>query len=96
MTTDSGVASKFLHAAIFFIAANTSAFNFPFSALESQVQALHAAAYTATEAVNARGGTVAARLQDIPNCIQEIAGHGVHQGTAVALAVVQTLTGNDL
>ena len=64
--------------------------------MESQVQALHAAAYTATEAVNARGGTIAARLQDIPNRIQEIAGHGVHQGAAMALAVVQTLSGNDL
>jgi len=42
--------------------------------LESQIQALHAAAATSTEAVNAQGETVAARLQDIPNRVQEIAG----------------------
>ena len=64
--------------------------------MESKVQILHAVAATATEAVNARGGTVAARLQDIPNRIQEIAGHGVHQGATVALAMVQTLSGNNL
>ena len=64
--------------------------------MESQVQALHAAAATTTEAVNARGDTVAARLQDIPNHVQEVAGHGVHRGAAVALGMVQTLSGKDL
>ena len=64
--------------------------------LESQIQTLHAAVATAVEAVNARGNTVAARLQDIPNHIREIAFHRVHRGAAVALAVVQTLSGNDL
>ena len=46
--------------------------------------------------VNAQGDTVAARLQDIPNRVQEVAGHGVHRGATVALAMVQTLSGNDL
>ena len=64
--------------------------------MESQVHALLAAAHTTTEVVNARGSIVAARLQVIPNRIQEIAGHGVHQGATVALAMVQTLSGNDL
>ena len=48
------------------------------------------------EALNARGDTVAARLQDIPNHVWEVADHGVHQGAAVAFAVVQTLSGNNL
>ena len=46
--------------------------------------------------MNARGDTVAARLQDIPNCVREIAGHGVHRGAAVALATAQFQTGHDL
>ena len=61
-----------------------------------QVQTLHAAAATATESVNARGDTVTARLQDIPNRIREVAGHGVRRGTAVALATAQFVTGHDL
>ena len=70
--------------------------NSPFLVLESQIQVLQAAAATVTKAVNARGDTIAARLQDIPNHVQEVAGHGVHRGAAVALAMVQTLFGNDL
>ena len=69
-------------------------FLFPSPALESQIQALYTAAATATKSVNAQGKTVAARLQDIPNRIQEIAGHGIHRGATVALAVVQTMSGN--
>ena len=46
--------------------------------------------------VNAQGDTVAARLQDVPNHVQVVIGHGVHRGTAVALAMVQTLSRNDL
>ena len=46
--------------------------------------------------MNARGDTVATRLQDIPNRVREVAGHGVHWRAAVALVVVQTLSGNDL
>jgi len=64
--------------------------------LESQIQALHAVAATATGSVNARGNTVAARLQDIPNRIREVAGHGVRRGAAVALATAQFQTGHDL
>ena len=69
-------------------------FLFPSLALESQIQALYTAAATATKSVNAQGKTVAARLKDIPNRIQEIAGHGIHHGATVALAVVQTMSGN--
>ena len=46
--------------------------------------------------MNARGTTVAARLQDIPNRIRKVAGHGVRRGAAVALATVQFQTGHDL
>ena len=54
--------------------------------------ALYAATVTATESVKAQGDTVAARLQDIPAHVQEVTGHGVHRGAAVALAMVQTLS----
>jgi hypothetical protein len=66
------------------------------SVLESQVQAIHAAAATATGSVNARGDTVAAYLEDIPNRVRDVAGHGVHCGAAVALATAQFQTGHDL
>ena len=46
--------------------------------------------------MNARGDTVAARLQDIPNRIREVAEHGVHRGATVALATAQFQTGHDL
>ena len=46
--------------------------------------------------MNARGDTIAARLQDIPNRIREVAGHGVLRGAAVALATAQFETGHDL
>jgi hypothetical protein len=46
--------------------------------------------------VNARGNTVAARLQDIPKCVREVAGHGVRRGAAVALATTQFQTSHDL
>ena len=45
--------------------------------------------------MNARGDTVAARLQDIPRCVREVAGHGVRSSTAVALATAQFQSGND-
>ena len=46
--------------------------------------------------MNARGDTVATRLQDIPNHVREDAGHGVRRGAAVALATAQFQTGHDL
>ena len=45
--------------------------------------------------MNARGNTVAARLEDIPNCVREVAGHGVRRGAAVALATAQLESGHD-
>ena len=46
--------------------------------------------------MNARGDTVAARLQDIPNHVREVAGHAVHRDAAVALTTTQFQTGHDL
>ena len=48
-----------------------------------------------TKSVNARGDTIAARLQDIPNCVREVAGHGVHHDAVVALATAQLESGHD-
>ena len=45
--------------------------------------------------MNARGNTVAARLEDIPNLIREVAGHGVPRGAVVALATAQLEFGHD-
>ena len=45
--------------------------------------------------MNARGGTVAARLQNIHSRIWEIAGYRAHQGATVAIAVVLTMSGSD-
>ena len=46
--------------------------------------------------MNARGDTVAAHLQDIPNRVREVAGHGVLRGDALTLATAQFQTGHDL
>jgi len=45
--------------------------------------------------VNAHGNTVDARLEDIPNHVREVAGHGVGRGAAVALATAQLESGHD-
>ena len=45
--------------------------------------------------MNARGNTVAACLEDIPNRVLEVVGHGVRRGTAVALATAQLESGHD-
>ena len=45
--------------------------------------------------MNATGSTVAARLRNIPACITELAEHGVHVGTARAIAVVSHMSGAD-
>ena len=45
--------------------------------------------------MNARGDTVAARLQDISNRVREVAGHGVRCGAAVVLAAAQLESAHD-
>ena len=54
------------------------------------------AANAATDAVNARGSLIDARLQDILAHIQEIALHGVRHGASLALTAVQVQTGHDI
>ena len=36
------------------------------------------------------------RLHDIPNCVREVALHGIRHGTAMALAFVQAHSGHEL
>ena len=35
-------------------------------------------------------------LYDVPNCIREVALHGVHHGATMALAIVQARSGHEL
>jgi hypothetical protein len=65
-------------------------FFFYLEALDAQLQVLHQTAKYAATTVNARGALLAERLQDISNRVRDIAGHGVRQGAATALAMVQT------
>ena len=50
----------------------------------------------ATDAVNARGPLINARLHDVPACVQDIALHGIRHVASVALAAVQVQTGYEL
>ena len=45
--------------------------------------------------MNARGDTVAARLQNIPARVTEVAEYGAHEGAARAIAVISTMSGVD-
>ena len=45
--------------------------------------------------MNARGNTVAARLEDIPNHIREVAGPAVRRGATVALSTAQLESSHD-
>ena len=46
--------------------------------------------------VNARGAVPVVRLHDIPNCVREVALHGVCHGAAIALAAAQARIGHNL
>ena len=60
------------------------------------MESLQLAANAAADAVNVRGSPIAARLQDIPARIQEIALHGVRHGASVALTAAQVQTRYEL
>jgi hypothetical protein len=45
--------------------------------------------------VNARGNTPAERLAAVENCVDEVATHGIRQGTTLGLAAMATHTGVD-
>ena len=51
-----------------------------------QLENLQLATNVATAAVNAKGPLLNNHLPDVPARVQEIALHGVHRGTAMALA----------
>ena len=61
-----------------------------------QLESLQLVANMATDAVNARGSPIDARLQDILAHVEEIALHGVHHGVAMALTVTQVQTRYEL
>ena len=61
-----------------------------------QLESLQLAANATVDAVNAWGSLINTCLQDISACIQEIALHGVHHGTSVALTTVQVQIGYEL
>ena len=46
--------------------------------------------------VNARGAVPVIRLHDIPNCVREVALHGVRHGAAMALAAAQARSSHNL
>ena len=46
--------------------------------------------------VNVRGAVQVVRLYDIPNCVREVAHHGIRHGAAMALAAAQVHPGHDL
>lgn len=64
--------------------------------MEAQLQALQIVANHAANEVNGRGMLLVDCLQDLPNCVREIANHGVHSGAGTALATVQTRLAHDL
>ena len=61
-----------------------------------QLESLQLAINTAADAVNAWGSLIAARLQDVPVRVREIALHGVRHGATVALTVAQVQSGYEL
>ena len=63
--------------------------------MESQVQTLLEASRVTIDSVNAKGSTVAVRLQNIPAQVKEVARYGAHEGAARAIAVVSTMSGAD-
>ena len=46
--------------------------------------------------INARGAVPVVRLHDIPNCVREVALHGICHGAAMALAAAQARSGHEL
>ena len=61
-----------------------------------QLESLQLVANMATDAVNAQGSLINARLQDILAHVQEIALHGIRHGASVALTMAQVQTGYEL
>lgn len=65
-------------------------------ALTVQVEALQHTGNIAAGHVNARGETIAERLEGIPARVNEVALHGVRHGAATAFTTADVCTGADL
>jgi len=65
------------------------------SDLSAQLESLQLAAEYAAGFVNARGAILIVRLYDIPNCVREVALHGVRHGATTALAAAQARSGRN-
>jgi len=64
--------------------------------LSTQLESLRSAADHAMGFLNARGTVPVVCLHDIPNCVREVAHHGVRHGAATALATAQARSGHNL
>ena len=64
--------------------------------LSAQLESLRSAADHVVGFDNARGTVLVVRLHDIPNCVREVALHGVRHGVAMALAIAQARSGQNL
>ena len=64
--------------------------------MTAQLESLQLAANATVDAVNARGSSIDARLQDVSVRVWEIALHGVRHGAVVALITAQVQTGYEL
>ena len=64
--------------------------------LSAQLESLRLAVDHAARFVNARGDTPVVHLHNIPNCVREVALHGVRHGAAMALAAAQVHSSHDL
>ena len=95
-SADTKAASKFSNHASLSDLPKSSILTPPsFLDLEAQVQTLVDAAQVTIVSVNARGNTIAARLQNIPARVTEVAEHEVHAGAARAIAVISIMSGVD-
>ena len=64
--------------------------------LSAQLDSLRLATEHAAGFVNNRGAVLVVCLHDIPNCVREIALHGVRRGAVMALASAQAHSGHEL
>ena len=64
--------------------------------MTAQLESLQLATNAAVDAVNARGSSIDAHLQDVLVRVREIALHGVRHGAAMALTAAQVRTRYEL
>ena len=64
--------------------------------MPAQLESFRSTADHAAGFVNTRGVVPVVRLHDIPNCVREVALHGVGHGAAMTLASAQVHSGHEL